>query len=82
MRESKMANFIPALQKMFPDVEEQTLKEIIKEGCSKMLDGVVNGKDINIDGRRSKCKMLIYKPNFDPLKKKRKSNNGRQLSGS
>jgi hypothetical protein len=68
----RMNHFLPALKEKFPELEEDTLKKIIKTGCAKIHDAIINGNDVNLENKKIPVKMLFYKPNYKKGKNRKR----------
>ena len=56
----KMSDFIPVLQKRYPDLDEKTIKKVINFGCHSIMNFLKDGDDVMIESSRKKVKMVIY----------------------
>lgn len=67
----RIKDFLPDLQRMYPDLPEVVIKRIINFGCFKMMDFLKDNDDILIESSRKKVKLLVYKhKNYWDVKKK------------
>lgn len=63
MRKTRMVDYLDRLKAMYPDVREEELKIILKEGFKRIKELILEGKDVCLrDAARGKENMLFYKP--------------------
>lgn len=60
MRLSKMKDYIGKLKELYPDEDEKTLKEIVRFGCFKMTDSLIEKNEVRIESRLQRMTFLVY----------------------
>jgi hypothetical protein len=60
-----MEDYMVKLQGLFPALEPEQIKAIIKEGCKNILTNLMYKGDVRIQGKgKTRISFLIYKPNL------------------
>jgi|GEM_PF-3470857 hypothetical protein len=62
MKDIRMEDILEQIKLLHPNLPQQKIKEIIKEGCKNMTEQIKQNKDIQIKARKNAVLFQVFKP--------------------